>query len=1251
MRSQTGIGLKIGFRLWLVMVLMMAAVFLTEASTHAFTVHVVDDDGKPITTGFRWLVEEDNTFQVNPGTATPSPGKPGSHTLSVNIHRSHSPVVAKGNTGHHSPGGTATINVDPSKRYFISILPWHTSAPGTPPNAQKGFTMSGREVHAGQTDVKVVVHAFPVPTAQITLLAFHDNQPINAAFDMPAEAGLPGFSIIVTDPIGQVMQDAFANPLGTTYQVDPVTKLPLVDSDGLPIVSFMGDGILKTCPTGNAGYDAANCTDPDTGVALTAGEAVIRYLPANKYTIEIVPPDNDPNWFLTGTLEGGRTNDAWVRAGEPRFNIQLGQLNWLVFYGFVKAMPMTLPLGGDPGSTITGQVVYAHDMHPPLSPGLSPGLPVPECYVGLNNLSGNDEQVYTAACNADSTFSITNVPPGTYQLAMWDKPVNAIIDYRNIVVPAGGGTIALGKVAVYGWFGTYMGSVFNDANRNGSKDADEVGVPNQLVNIRFTDGSLYATTTTDNDGAFTITQVFPWWRWVVAEIDGTRFKATGMTTVVDDGGPVFDSAGNPLTTYSQYGINPQIQANGQLFRTEVGPVYTEAMMLFADMTNMIHWGKSAYLPGENGTVRGIVYYATTRTVENPQNDVADAWEPGIPRVRVNLYKAKQNAAGNWVHDGGILMSATTDSWDDNNPTGCLGGAQVVNGITIKDCAETFRTWDQVRPGVFDGAYSFENVPPGNYIVQMVPPHGYEVLKWGDRNIEFGDPKTPFQTYPPQCVGPNYLVPQYHTLFPDQQVPTDFPGGWFQGATAPLCDRKLVQLAEGQNGSADFFLFTPVPKASRIWGWVSDDLHLEFNPNSPNMSSNFAPSWLPVSLKDYKGVEVARVYTDEWGKFNALVPANYDIAPPIPLGLVLNMISIFPNDPGPIRDNRPSSPTFGQLITDPWFNPAYGQEVIRENWEFYPGRTTFVDTIVIPISAFVENRIPLNCDYLTGTPLIKTVSGPGGGPYVDAGGGRRITITSVGGVRVPNPNYDPLQPISPSNPRYINRGHGFGSKKGTVKVGGIALTNIEWAVDGKTIRATVPASVTTGQLVVTRGDNKLSTPVGVTLNVVDASTTVMHVSPPPSTCVGTACARIQPAIDAAPNGALILLHPGTYQENVILYKPVKLQGVGCSIHDYRQHAGHREPCTERHMEYEVPEPYHQRMDRCSAGRGNEFPVRAGSRDLHHVMRQRDRGRQQLSSWKPVCEPPLRLGGRTDCHGSERAGRGYLHQCLCPLHANQ
>jgi hypothetical protein len=92
---------------------------------------------------------------------------------------------------------------------------------------------------------------------------------------------------------------------------------------------------------------------------------------------------------------------------------------------------------------------------------------VPNAYVGLNNLSGNDEQVYTAAANPNTgQFTIFGIPPGTYQLAFWDKPINAIIDYRTVTI-ADGQTVDLGPVPVYGWFGTFTGTVFYDNNGNG----------------------------------------------------------------------------------------------------------------------------------------------------------------------------------------------------------------------------------------------------------------------------------------------------------------------------------------------------------------------------------------------------------------------------------------------------------------------------------------------------------------------------------------------------------------------------------------------------------------------------------------------------------------------------------------------------------------------------------------------------------------------------------------------------------------
>ena len=74
---------------------------------------------------------------------------------------------------------------------------------------------------------------------------------------------------------------------------------------------------------------------------------------------------------------------------------------------------------------------------------------------------------------------------------------------------------------------------------------------------------------------------------------------------------------------------------------------------------------------------------------------------------------------------------------------------------------------------------------------------------------------------------------------------------------------------------------------------------------------------------------------------------------------------------------------------------------------------------------------------------------------------------------------------------------------------------------------------TGELIVTRGDNGNSTEVGVTVTVSDDTPIRVPGDYP----------TIQAAIEAADPGALILVAPGSYDENVIMWKPVRLQGAG------------------------------------------------------------------------------------------------------------
>lgn len=69
---------------------------------------------------YRWVIEEDTTYHVVPGSQVPD-------TLAVRFHSSYMPVVAQGDNSVPLP------DLDPAKRYHVSVIP---KTPGT-------FTIGG----------------------------------------------------------------------------------------------------------------------------------------------------------------------------------------------------------------------------------------------------------------------------------------------------------------------------------------------------------------------------------------------------------------------------------------------------------------------------------------------------------------------------------------------------------------------------------------------------------------------------------------------------------------------------------------------------------------------------------------------------------------------------------------------------------------------------------------------------------------------------------------------------------------------------------------------------------------------------------------------------------------------------------------------------------------------------------------------------------------------------------------------------
>ena len=1206
-------------RHWISAIMLVSGIFLFQGVSNAsITVNVVDRDGVAIDMGanpdfgFRWLLEEDNTHpsipdqHVIPGAVVsgsdPEDGGPGSpagakNNLSMSLHRSHAPVVKSGRVDSGNSVVIDTLSDDttalPGRRYMVSVLP--TSG---------DYTVGGSNVAfqtGGSATVDVLVIPSTIPTAQISVLVFEDISPTNNAQDA-GEPGLEGFAVRIFDDGGQMVLNALGHPIGTTYMGEgdigctpEAGDIYCLDPEGTPIPKVLGQGF--------------EVTGPD-------GIVLVKNLAPGKYGVHIIPtvildefgePVVDANglavrWHQTTTIEGSPAIDAWVRSNEPSRFVEAGPPGFHAFFGFTKTFN-NLPTTG--GRTVTGQVRRGHSARPPFVT-FSDG-PAPEttnCLIALNDavVGGTEDAQVVMQCDEEGFFTINNVPVGSYTLVVWDQFLDHIIEASVLNVTAlSPPTIELGTLASRMWFGEQNHVVFFDTDEDGFRDPGELGMPEQNVLLRWRDGTVYKAMPTDLMGESPFEEVFPFFFWQVAEVDFTRYKATGLTTVIDDGGIIPDDASlpqglgyqDPATPFADGIRNPvtNLYTNNPYF-TDQGPVLTQAFQSFAGTNVRFEWGKSLYDVGENGGISGVVFYATTRAEDDPRFAAGEEWEPGVPRVQVNLYEdfdnneipddldssgdftkadvdnyplgwsdggAKSVGDVDWNSDGnfdqGDASRVTwTDSWDDSLPEDCVGSAPpaVLHDVDlpISHCAEGMRTWAQARPGVFDGGYAFgpnvtgdgsPELAAGTYIVETATPPGYELLKEEDKNVDFGLAYEPSPLLlPATCVGDDHIVPAELTLFPGIEAP-------YAGEPRPLCDRKRVTLVDRQNAAADFFLFTYVPKASRMVGFTANDVANEFDPNRPAFQEKFTPAWLPVSVRDYSGQEIVRFYTDEFGKYNALVPSSYSIDVPSPTGVSPAMHNFCVNHPGPI-DN----PDFGTVAGAPEFitDPHYMSQYITfcYTFEFYPAKTRYLDTPVLSNAAFVgASQESVDCECATDTPAIRQVIGASGLPaYLPTTGGI-VTITSMGVVDVPNPGY-PGAMDPPIVPKTIPRDYGFGSDGlGVVTIGDFTVhpANITWT-DGVIeldFTGGIPAGLTTGQLMITKS-NGVQSKAGLTLNVVNVATegSPFVVGPPGS---GEAYESIQDGIDAAsstPN-ALVLVKPGYYHENVFVYKSIRLQGSG------------------------------------------------------------------------------------------------------------
>jgi hypothetical protein len=1136
----------------------------------------------------------------------------------------------------------------------------------------------------------------------------------------PLEPGLGGFEVRLWDDAGgpgdatgQLTHDMFNMPLSNSLAgtIDPTTGF-----DACPISPTSTDGIvgrIVTCPTYENGTDGAG----NKVLSPLAGQAVIANMMPGRYGVQADPGADrigkGEEWLQTNTLDGQKAHDSFIKVGGPAYFQEFGPAGFHVVIGFANPAIINGRLG-KPGdgkglecsglpttdckNTVQGTVTMERQSRSPdqrlYSSGNNSALSFTQCYVSLGDPDGMD--IAFTKCDATGHFALNNIPNGTWRITIFDQWNDQIVDGLTTPVPLlTGQGYDFGQIPRQQWHTDVATSTFLDLNQNGVRDANEPGLLLASTINRYRDGSLSNLNNTDLNGHANFNEIFPLFNWYVLDDDSTRFKQTGVHVVYDAGGPADGTPGGGTSTIAAYLANT-IEKNSVPKALRVpGAVYcgnadcadipdgikagpgassdtpstgridppwatTEAWQGFIGSYEFLEFGKTPFIAGENGGIRGEVIYASTRPFDDPALLIHTSWTPDVAGVTVNLYQ--EGTAADGTQTLTLVDTTTTTSWDDwaqGFHLGADGVTQIPNMncpgqgdatqdlyfYTLKDtpqalnpgtplpnhsqykCYDGLHNFNQVQPAPFDGMYKFPSVtamepttgkptrtncticmpnpsgdgtkmlPAGTYVVEVIVPPGYELVKEEDKNILIGDnyiaPVTQqfagignIFILPDQasvnaqynennvqnptnnlgtlvlpihegdtgsveskwpCVGALRTVPDYISLFPYSKEVAPFAG-----ASRHLCDRKEVALVDQTSVLAKFWLFSSTHIAAHFTGFILDDLSSEFDPFSPQFGEKFAVPNLPVSIKDFTGNEVMRTYTDQWGVYNGLNYSTWEVNPPNPTGYAPTMMVACMNDPGT------------GATPDPFFNPSYSQFCYEI--PYMPGQTQYMDTPVIPTAAFAEGYNAPDCNYPDATPAVATVVGDpvgtGGGPWVSTSG-HTLTITALGDAQVNNPSYSGPQATSaPYNQKFLTRHYGFGGTPGKVTIGGVnaPVTAGNWG--DKTITVAVPDGVPScsvnnsplqkkgaapatgswptynercGELVITTAGGKQS---------IDAATITVG-GKTPTYVVGENAAgnALQLAIDAAAPGDLILVGPGTYTEMLLMWKPLRLQGVG------------------------------------------------------------------------------------------------------------